>query len=144
MKDIIYFSFNNWFGGRDYPIGEKYSKLVNEHYFNHEDWVIENKLVVVTGALDMSMNWCVAAPKQWVEEYLPELLTDNEYEYSLIQYYQGEEIRKTYIKKYSDFVYFPNEDDYLIDRYGMPFIIYSEENIGVHWWDEYEGRFIDE
>ncbi len=53
MKDIIYFSFNNWFGGRDYPIGEQYSQLVNEHYFNHEDWVIENKLVVVTGALGM-------------------------------------------------------------------------------------------
>lgn len=137
--DIVNFSFNNWFGGRDYPIGEKYSKLVCENYFNKDDWVKENKLVVVTGPIDMSLNWCVSAPKQWVEENLPELLTDDEYEYKLIQYYKGEEKEITYNKKYSDFVV--NTDKYgnMVSKYGMPFKEYSEENIGVHWWYEDEG-----
>ena len=142
--EIIYFSFNNWFGGRDYPLEDKYRKLINERYLNHDDWVIENKLVVVTGMLDMSVNWCVAAPKQWVEKHLPELLTNDFYTYTLIQYYKGEEIERTYTKKYSDFVYTPNEDEPFTCRYGMPFMEYSEENIGVHWWDEYKEKFIDE
>lgn len=144
MDNIIYFSFNNWFSGRDYPRDEKYRKLINEHQFNNEDWVKENKLVVVCGPLDMSMNWCVAAPKQWVEEFLSELLTDEEYVYTLIQHYKGEDTEVKYNKKYSDFVYSPNEDGEIICKYGMPFMEYSEENIGVHWWDEYEEKFIDE
>ena len=144
MKDIIYFSFNNWFSGRDYPLEDKYRELIRGRYLNQDDWVTENKLVVVTGMLDMSVNWCVAAPKEWVEKNLPELLTNDSYTYTLIQYYQGEDKEITYTKKYSDFVYTPNEDESFTCRYGMPFMEYSEENIGVHWWDEYEGKFIDE
>lgn len=144
MKDIVYFSFNNWFSGRDYPLEDKYRELIRGHYFNHDDWVIENKLVVVTGMLDMSVNWCVAAPKEWVEKNLPELLTNDFYTYILIQHYQGEDKEITYTRKYSDFVYTPNEDEPFTCRYGMPFMEYSEENIGVHWWDEYEEKFIDE
>lgn len=140
--NVVHFSFNNWFSGRDYPIGEKYSKLVCENYFSREDWVKENKLVVVTGPIDMSKNWCVSAPKQWVEENLPELLTDNTYTYKINQYYKGEEKEITYIKNYSDFVCIPNKYGDIISKYGMPFKEYLEENIGVHWWNEYEG-FID-
>lgn len=135
MQDIIYFSFNNWFGGRDYPIGEKYSKLVNEHYFNHEDWVKENKLVVVTGNIDMSVNWCVAAPKEWVEENLPELLTNKEYSYDIISHYKGEDTITTYTKKYSDFVY-PGTPWKC--KYGMPFKEYDEEAVGVYYIEENE------
>ena len=87
----------------------------------------------------MSVNWCVAAPKEWVEKNLPELLTNDFYTYTLIQHYQGEDKEITYTRKYSDFVYTPNEDEPFACRYGMPFMEYSEENIGVHWWDEYEG-----
>jgi len=144
MKDIVYFSFNNWFGGRDYPLEDKYSKLVNERFFSNEDWVIENKLVVVCGPLDMSMNYCIAAPKEWVEKHLPELLTNDFYTYTLIQHYQGEDNEITYTRKYSDFVYTPNEDEPFTCKYDMPFMEYSEENIGVHWWDEYEEEFVDE
>ena len=137
--DIVNFSFNNWFGGRDYPVGEKYSKLVCENYFSRDDWVKENKLVVVTGLIDMSRNWCISAPKQWVEENLPELLTDDEYEYNIIQYYKGEEKEITYNKKYSDFIV--NADKYgnMVSKYGMPFKKYIDENIGVHWWYDDEG-----
>ena len=70
MEDIVYFSFNNWFIGRDYPIGDKYKELINSHKFSDENWVKENKLVVVTGNIDMSVNWCIAAPRKWVEENL--------------------------------------------------------------------------
>ena len=71
MEDIVYFSFNNWFSGRDYPIGDKYEKLINSHKFSDENWVKENKLVVVTGNIDMSANWCIVLDgnqKLWTDE----------------------------------------------------------------------------
>lgn len=63
MEDIVYFSFNNWFSGRDYPIGDKYDELVNCGRLSDKEWAKENKLVIVTGYIDMSINWCIAAPK---------------------------------------------------------------------------------
>lgn len=140
MDNIIYFSFNNWFSGRDYPIGDKYEELINSHKFSNKNWVKENKLVVVTGNIDMSVNWCIAAPRKWVEENLPELLTDEEYSYDIITYYKGENTVTTYTKKYSDFVYPCDEDGEAPYecRYGMPFMEYSKEAIGVHWVEEDE------
>ena len=137
-EDIIYFSFNNWFSGRDYPIGDKYEELINSCQFSKEEWVKKNKLVVVTGYIDMSRNWCIAAPRKWVEENLPELLTDEEYTYDIITMFPGgkEEVT-TYTKKYSDFVY-PGEP-WACD-YGMPFKEYDEEAVGVYWVEEDEWR----
>jgi len=146
MDNIIYFSFNNWFSGRDYPEGNKYDRMVCSAQLSNEKYVKENKLVVVTGYIDMSLNWCVAAPRKYVEENLPELLTDEEYTYDIITYYKGKDTRVTYTKKYSDFVYPCNEDGKTPYecRYGMPFMEYSEEAIGVHWVEEDEWEEPDE
>lgn len=141
MEDIVYFSFNNWFSGRDYPIGDKYEELINSHKFSNRSWVKENKLVVVTGNIDMSVNWCIAAPRQWVEENLPELLTNKEYNYDIITYYKGENTVTTYTKKYSDFVYPGTPCEC---KYGMPFKEYDEEAVGVYYVEEDEWEWNDD
>ena len=141
MEDIIYFSFNNWFSGRDYPIGDKYEELIESHKFSDKNWVKENKLVVVTGNIDMSVNWCIAAPKKWVEENLPELLTNEEYNYDIITHYKGENTVTTYTKKYSDFVYPGTPWEC---KYGMPFKEYDEEAVGVHYVEEDEWEWNDD
>lgn len=142
MENVVYFELNNWFGGRDYPPEEPfYTWLGNDlkQAFTNEEFVKENKLVVVCGLLDMSMNYCITAPRKWVEENCPVLLSDNTYTYNTIQYHKGEERTITHIKKYSDFLKFYNEEDGLPEgRWGMPFKEYCEENIGVHWVNEDE------
>ena len=146
MDNIIYFSFNNWFSGRDYPEGDKYDWMIYSAQLSSEKYAKENKLVVVTGYIDMSLNWCVAAPRKYVEENLPELLTDEEYTYDIISYSNGENTKTTYTKKYSDFVYPCGEDGEAPYecRYGMPFKEYDEEAIGVHWVEEDEWEEPDE
>ena len=37
--------------------------------------------------------------------------------------------------KYSDFLRHEDEDGVLEGRWGMPFLDYCEENLGVTWWD---------
>ena len=144
MQDIIYFEFNNWFAGRDYPMGEKYNTLVNNAFFNRNEWVKENKLVVVVEYIDMSLNWCISAPKEWVEENLPELLSDKEYTYKICTYSKGENTINEYSKKYNSFLR-NSEDIYFLPegRFGTPFLEYCEENIGVHW-HEHEYEYEDE
>lgn len=43
--------------------------------FRDEEWIRENKLVVVESLVDMSMNFCITTTKEWVEENCPELLS---------------------------------------------------------------------
>ena len=83
-----------------------------------------------------------------MEKNCPELLTDKEYCYSTIIQkivdgkWASEEEKHT--KKYSDFVYVPEEGNELPDndRIGnMPFREYCEENFGseyyeTHWWED--------
>lgn len=76
MEEIIYFEINNWFSGVDYPDAEPFLTWMKEpSFFMNEDWVKENKLVVVACLVDMSINFRVSAPKSWVEKYCPTLLT---------------------------------------------------------------------
>ena len=77
-KDIVYFELNNWFCGRNYPCEEPFIKWVSEidGLLHNEDWVKENKLCVVIGFVDMSINYCVAATREWVENNCPRLLTN--------------------------------------------------------------------
>ena len=49
MSDVVYFSVNNWFCGRDYPYDEQFIKWMHDdlnQYFRNEEWVKENKLCV--------------------------------------------------------------------------------------------------
>ena len=84
MEEIVYFEINNWFYGRDYPKDEPFPTWIKNYQFRNDDWCKENKLVVLCGAIDMSLSYCVAAPKSWVLENCPKLLSDEEYTYDII------------------------------------------------------------
>ena len=85
----------------------------------------------------MSMNYIIAAPRKWVEENCPELLTDNEFTYrTCIHSKDGDKVIEN-IKKYSDFVDKPDEYGDVEDhRFGWPYIEYKPENFGVHWYHD--------
>lgn len=85
MKEIVYFEFNDWIAGKDFPNDEIFRKWIIDNQFKDNEWCIENKLCVLCGAIDMSMNYCVAAPRTWVEKHCPKLLTDEEYTYKTVR-----------------------------------------------------------
>ena len=115
--DIVYFELNNWFSGRDYPNAEPFLSWMKDDLnqkFRDEEWIKENKLVVVESLVDMSMNFCITATKEWVEENCHELLST-----------------------YKNFVRKPKDDeDVPYGRFGCPFLEYKEENIGYHYAEE--------
>ena len=120
--EIIYFELNNWACGRDYPDAEPFiGWMVNDlkQQFRYEDWVKENKLVVVESIVDMSLNYCISATKEWVEKNCPELLT-----------------------KFTQFIRtcneYDDEDDLPEGQFGCPFLEYTDENIGCHYAQEKE------
>ena len=117
--DIVYFELNNWFSGRDYPNAEPFLSWMRDDLnqkFRDEEWIKENKLVVVESLVDMSTNFCVTATKEWVEENCHELLST-----------------------YKNFVRKPEDDeDVPYGRFGSPFLEYKEENIGYHYAEEVE------
>ena len=90
----------------------------------------------------MSMNYTIAAPREWVEKYCPELLTDDEFTYKTGIHSKDAEKIIEHKKKYSDFVDKPDKYGDVEDhRFGWPYLEYKPENFGVHWYrdpDEYE------
>ena len=116
MSEVVYFELNDWACGRDYPDAEPFVSWMEDDLikFRDEEWVKENKLVVVESIFDMSLNYCITATKEWVELNCPELLT-----------------------KYTQFIRCGEEDDGLPEgRFGCPFLEYNEGNIGCHYVDE--------
>lgn len=117
--EFIYFELNNWFGGRDYPDAEPFTSwMMNDlkQAFRDEEWVKENKLVVVVSFVDMSLNYCITATKEWVQANCPELLTD------FVQF----------IRSGGEYGDLPE------GQFGCPFLEYSEDNIGCHYAEEKE------
>lgn len=112
-QDVVYFELNNWFAGRDYPDAQPFLMWMNECVpikFLQQGWVERNKLVVSVTYIDMSVNFCITAPREWVKENCPELLT-----------------------KYSQFIVTPDEEGYVESRFaeeGARFFDYTKENIG--------------
>ena len=124
MSEIIYFELNNWRPGDDYPAAEPYDSWVQmreekSYYINfrNRDWIEENKIIVVESFVDMSQNFCVTAPKEWVMKNCPDLLT-----------------------KYTKFLREPDEYDEVKGRFGCPFKEYEEENIG-YWFAEKDDEY---
>lgn len=140
LKDVVYFEVNNWFPGRDYPDAEPFHEWLNgdEDFFTDE-YCKENKLVAVLSFVDMSVNYCIAAPIEWVEKNCPKLLNDDEvHEYITLMYGPDGEREVKNSWSYSEFVKKP----YLADpndlssvevdaRFGY-FLDYCEENFGLH------------
>lgn len=138
-EEIIYFSVNNWFCGRDYPPTENFKKWLGDDLnqtFRDDEWAKENKLCIYCGCIDMSQNYTIAAPRSWVEENCPELLTDEEYTYVTCAYSKDGEKRYEHKKKYSDFVDHLDEDGFVTSRFDWPYLEYKEENFGCHWYEE--------
>lgn len=115
--ELIRFELNNWFEGEDYPDEEPFiTWMCNDlnQYFIKEDWTKKNELVVTAAFIDMSLNYCIVAKKDWVERFCPKLLTT-----------------------YSEFV----RDK---SRFDIPFREYCPENLGVRWYDFDLGGWEDE
>ena len=153
--DVVYFSVNNWMYGENYPPLDCFKKWLGNDFnqsFRNDEWCKENKLCVYYGMVDMSCNYTISAPREWVEKNCPELLTDDEYTYITLK---GVWKRKWFLgkkkfvweavynkQKYSHFVYDPKDvEEGEVDRVGdMPFREYCEENFGSEyyetgWWD---------
>ncbi len=113
MKDIVYFEFNNWTCGEDYPADQPYISWLGDDLdikFNDEKWVKENNLCVIKTIVDMSLNFCITATREWVEENCPSLLTE-----------------------YKEFLRFPDEDNEVHSEmiYVIKFLEYTDYNIGI-------------
>lgn len=118
--EIVYFELNNWMPEEDYPNVEPYKSWVSceQFVFDNDNWIKENKLVVVRSVVDMGANWCVTAPKQWVLDNCPTLLTE-----------------------YKKFLRYPEEDEELPHgNDNTPFYKYTEENIGYHFYNPFEAK----
>lgn len=115
-KEIVYFELNEW-STEYYPDKEPYISWIvmtkeNNYYIKFRDkkWVKDNQLVIVESNVDMSINFCVTAKREWVEKNCPDLLTT-----------------------YSEFLREPYEDEELPEGvFGCPFLDWSENNIGIH------------
>lgn len=123
MNEIIYFELNNWAPGRDYPDCEPFLTWMEDDLnivFRDENWVKENQLVVVESLLDMSLNYCITATKEWVQRNCPELLT-----------------------KYTQYIRVSEEDNNELPegRFGCPFLEYNKDNIGCHYAVEKENNY---
>ncbi len=137
MNDIVYFSINDWFQGLDYPPDEIFAKWVGLNSpLSDGAWCKEHKICVKHGCIDMSQNWCVSAPRSFVEEYCPKLLTDEEYTYETLLHTKGETILNINKNRYSNFVYTPDKYGDIEDRFGWAFLEYNEDNFGVTWYEE--------
>ena len=118
--EIIYFELNNWFSGRDYPDAEPFRSWMKDDLnqkFRDEEWIKENKLIVVESLVDMSTNFCITTTKEWVYKNCPELLSI-----------------------YKEFIRYSETDDIPYGRFGCPFLEYDENNIGYHYAEEVENN----
>lgn len=121
-NEVIYFSVNNWFAGRDYPNTPTFREWMKDDLnltLRDDDWAKKNKLCIYYGVIDMSQNFTVSALKDWVEKNCPEIIG-------------------------SEFEYVPKIDGILVpesDKFDMPFKEYTEENFGstyyeTNYWDD--------
>ena len=118
-KEIVYLEFNHW-STEYYPDCEPFYTWMNDYtlQFRDEKWLLENKLVVVETLIDMSLNYCITAPKEWILGVCPD-----------------------FFEKYPQFVRKPdkNGEPPCGENDGTQFLEYSEENLG-YWFINYEGE----
>ena len=117
-KEIVYLEFNHW-SAEYYPDCEPFHTWMSDYVlqFRNEKWLLENKLVVVETIVDMSLNYCITAPRKWIVSVCPH-----------------------FFEKYSEFVREPDEDGE--PPYGQldgRFLEYTEENLGF-WFINSEGK----
>ena len=75
-KEVVYFSVNNWMCGENYPPLDCFRKWLGDDLnqtFRNDTWCKENKLCVYYGVVDMSQNYTVSAPREWVEKNMDDV-----------------------------------------------------------------------
>ena len=132
-EKIVYIELNNWAEGIDYPCCEPVISWMAEEQFADGSWCKQNRLCVLGGCVDMSSNYCIAAPEEWVRCNCPELLTNDTYMYAACY---GAEASQ--IGSFSDFRREPDSDGNVFSRFGWKFLPYCEKNFGVTWQDDLE------
>ena len=157
MKDIVCFEFNDWDPGEGYPDMPPFSSWMEMScsplklpIFHDDDWVKENKLCIIETAVDMSISYLVTAPRKWVEDNCPYLLTE-EGEDWIIKYpypYLNDEAIERSISMKSD-IFTEDEIESIKGKEyephdlvgapsGLHFLDYTEKNIGLWWYDSIE------
>ena len=142
MDEIVYFELNNWFAGRDYPNAEPFLTWMSDDLklrFSNEDFVKENQLCVVQSWVDMSTNYCISAPKSWVLQNCPDLLTDKTYSYVITSSSKDGTKKTEYTEPFSKFLRTSEDGEPPVGMFGCPFNEWSPENIGIQFWD-YDGQ----
>lgn len=136
-EEVICFELNDWMPKQDYSDETRYELMccyipnATRTSFAlplllRPEFVEKHKLVVVSAMIDMSTNFCVTAKRSWVEKEIPDLLTT-----------------------YKEFVRCvgTNIDFKILNSEGeqnAPFLPYSEENIGIHFWDPWSDSWINQ
>lgn len=113
VKDVVYFELNNWMAGKDYPNCDPYKSWMNDFnlydFLGNDEWCKKNKLCVRYYDIDMSVNFLVSAPKDWVERYCESLLEQD----------------RSFVRK-------PDKTKVVRGRNGKEFLKYNVENYGSH------------
>ena len=119
QEEIVYIELNNWFPKDDYPDEEPFLFWMNpwnkdtKEYelpiFEDIQWLKDNKLCVVRSIIDMSLNYCITAPKSWVEKNCNRILCP----------------------EFKKFIREPDEEGKVFGRWGNEFVEYKEENFGL-------------
>lgn len=143
-SNVISFELNNWFSGESYPPEEPFISWISHHAFSDDEWCKKNRLVVLVGTIDLSTNWCITATRDWVKENCPALLYDKSYTYKTIRRHYdttrpGTPLVTTetlHDGSMSQFIRYPDEDGDVYGKFGWTFPEYSEENFGVHYYEE--------
>lgn len=110
-NQVVYFELNNWIRGRHFPDAEPFINWMGDDLnlaFNNDEWVKENKLCVVRDIIDMSINFCITASRDWVEKNCPSLLTE-----------------------YTEFIRYPDKYGDVEGNFGTKFLEYNEDNFGI-------------
>ena len=113
MTDIVYFELCDWTPQEDFPVIEPFLSWFwftdSPYYlcFRDNNWAIKNQLCIKESTIDMALNLCISAKRDWVEKNCPEILT-----------------------KYKEFLRFPDKDGKVYGRFGHTFLEYNEKNMG--------------
>lgn len=121
VKDVIYIELNNWVPGEYYPDEEPFLSWMepgnDKEYelplFLNEKFVKDNKLCVGFHFVDMSLNFCITAKKDFIDKMCPRILND----------------------EFKKFIRNPEIDGNVYGNWGCKFLNYKEENIGIHFYD---------
>ena len=134
MLDLVYFELNNWFSGRDYPNEEPFTSWIDNYtLWDNNEWCKQNNLVVLAGNVDMSLDYCITATRDWVMQNCPELLSGKTITYTTIIHSKDGVKKVEHEKCMSDFLRYPDEGGDVYGRFGWKFPDYDDCNFGIHY-----------